>query len=291
MAHPVTPPSSVPTPPIFLLTDFGTRDAYVGQVKAVLATLAPASPLIDLTHDVAPYAIDEGAWLLETSLPFIPAPAVVLAVVDPGVGSERHPIAFRLPTPTPDDPAARFLIAPDNGLLSAAAPTASRPPSPASCPAPPTLDVRAIENPQTRLPTVSHTFHGRDLFAPAAAHVATTGDHQSLGPARDELVLLPPFQARPAGDALCGAIIHIDRYGNLITTIRKEQLPPAFHLDLNGHRIERMVRTFSEAPRGALACHLDSSGFLAIAEREGAAAARTGAVRGDAVRLTPPSPA
>ncbi len=272
--------------PIFLLTDFGARDTYAGQMKAVLSARAPASPIIDLTHQVSPYAIDEGAWLLETALPVLPAPAVVLAVVDPGVGSERLPIAVR--AASPQSPAAvRYFVGPDNGLLSAAAPPEARPASPGPRRTPPGLDARAIENPEARLPTLSATFHGRDLFAPAAARIAATGSHEALGPARRELTLLPPFRGSPEAGGVRGAVIHIDHYGNLVTTIRKEQLPPEFALDINGRRIERAVRTFSEAPLGALACHIDSSGFLAIAEREGNAAARTGASRGDAVFLTP----
>lgn len=272
--------------PIFLLTDFGARDTYVGQVKAVLSAHAPGASLIDLTHEVSPYAIDEGAWLLETSLPFLPAHAVVLAVVDPGVGSDRLPIAARVQAPN-DPTSARYFVGPDNGLLSAAVPPLARPSLPGPRPVPAGLDVRAIESPDARLKTVSATFHGRDLFAPAAARIARAGDHESLGPARGELILLPPFAGRPEKDTLRGAVIHVDRYGNLVTTIRREQLPRDFALDVNGHRIERMVRTFSDAPPGALACHVDSSGFLAIAEREGNAATRTGAARGDTVLLTP----
>ncbi|MDE2669123.1 MAG: SAM-dependent chlorinase/fluorinase [Chloroflexota bacterium] len=272
--------------PIVLLTDFGTSDTYVGQVKGVLTARAPGAPLIDLTHEVSPYAIDEGAWLLETALPFLPDPAVVLAVVDPGVGSERLPIAVRASAPG-DSGFVRYFVGPDNGLLSAVAPPDSRPSAPRSCPAPPGLDIRSIESPEARLATVSATFHGRDLFAPAAAHIAVTGHHEVLGPTRDELTLLPPFAGRAEGTTTRGNVIHVDRYGNLVTTIRKEQLPPDFTLDINGHTIERIVRTFSDASPGALACHVDSSSFLAIAEREGNAAARTGAARGDDVVLTP----
>ena len=272
--------------PIVLLTDFGTHDTYVGQVKAVLTARAPGAPLVDLTHEVLPYAVDEGAWLLETALPFLPSPAVVLAVVDPGVGSERLPIAVRA-SAAGHPAAARYFVGPDNGLLSAAAPPDVRPSAPGPCPTPPGLDVRAIENPEARLATVSATFHGRDLFAPAAAHIAVSGHHETLGPTRDELTLLPPFAGLADGATIRGAVVHVDRYGNLVTTIRKEQLPQGFTLDINGYRIEHMVRTFSDATPGALACHIDSSGFLAIAEREGNAAARTGAARGDAVVLTP----
>ena len=255
-------------------------------MKAVLTARAPGAPLVDLTHEVSPYAIDEGAWLLETALPFLPAPAVVLAVVDPGVGSDRLPIAVRA-SGTGDSPAVRYFVGPDNGLLSAAAPPDARPATSGPCPAPPALDVRAIENPEARLANVSSTFHGRDLFAPAAAHIAVTGHHEALGPALDRITLIPPFAGRAEGTTIRGTVIHVDRYGNLVTTIRKEQLPQDFTLDINSRRIERMVRTFSDAAPGALACHIDSSGFLAIAEREGNAAARTGAARGDAVVLTP----
>lgn len=272
--------------PIVLLTDFGTSDTYVGQVKAVLSARAPGAPLIDLTHEVSPYAIDEGAWLLETALPFLPAPAVVLAVVDPGVGSERLAIAVRA-SATGDPGSVGYFVGPDNGLLSPAAPPDARPSTPGRCPAPSGLDIRAIENPEARLSNVSATFHGRDLFAPAAAHIAVAGHHETLGPVHDELTLLPPFVGRTEGTTIRGTVIHVDRYGNLVTTIRKEQLPQDFELDINDHGIEHMVRTFSDAPPGALACHVDSSGFLAIAEREGNAAARTGAARGDAVVLTP----
>ena len=270
--------------PIFLLTDFGASDTYAGQVKAVLSARAPGAALVDLTHEVSPYAIDEGAWLLETALPYLPVPAVVLAVVDPGVGSERLPIAVRAAS---GGDAARYFVGPDNGLLSPAAPPGSRPSRPGPCPAPHGVEVRTIESPGARLETVSATFHGRDLFAPAAARIAVTGDHESLGAPRDELTLLPPFSGTPEGAGLGGTVIHVDRYGNLVTTIRKEQLPPDFTLDINGHHIEHVVRTFSDAPPRALACHVDSSGFLAIAQREGNAAARTGAVRGDAVLLVP----
>ncbi len=275
--------------PIFLLTDFGTADSYAGQVKAVLTARAPGAPLVDLTHEVSPFAIDEGAWLLETALPFLPAPAVVLAVVDPGVGSERLPIAVRAPVGGDSDPAAaRYFVGPDNGLLSGAVPPGERPAPPGGpCAVPDGLAVRAIESAEARLAAVSATFHGRDLFAPAAAHLAAGGEFEALGPAPGGLRLRPPFAARPEGERLRGKVIHIDRYGNLVTTIRKEQLPANYVLEVAGRRIERAVRTFSDAPRATLACHVDSSGFLAIAEREGSAAVRTGAVRGDAVFLTP----
>ncbi len=271
--------------PVFLLTDFGARDAYAGQVRAVLAALAPGAPVFDLTHEVEPYAIGEGAWLLETCLPVLPAPSVALAVVDPGVGGERLPVAVRVPDGAG---AARYLVGPDNGLLSALAPDDARPERPAARPLPAGVEARRIESPRARRASVSATFHGRDLFAPAAALIAREGGIEGLGPALDALTLLPPFAGVPDGaGGLRGTVAHVDRYGNLVTTVRAEQAPPAFTLEAGGHRIGRLVRTFGDVPRGTLACHVDSSGFLAIAEREGSAAARTGLRRGDGVRLRP----
>lgn len=272
--------------PVFLLTDFGARDAYAGQVRAVIASLAPGAPVFDLTHEVSPFAIEEGAWLLETALAVLPAPSVVLAVVDPGVGGARAPVAVR--TPGGDGGGARCFVGPDNGLLSAVAPDAARPDRPATRPLPAGVEARRIESPQARRATVSATFHGRDLFAPAAALVAREGGIEGVGPAVDALTLLPPFAGVADGEGgLRGTVVHVDRYGNLITSVRAEQLPPAFALDAGGHRIERLVRTFGDAPAGTLACHVDSSGFLAIAEREGSAATRTGLRRGNGVRLAP----
>ena len=271
--------------PVFLLTDFGARDAYAGQVRAVLAALAPGAPVLDLTHEVTPFAIEEGAWLLETALPVLPAPSVVLAVVDPGVGGARAPVAVRAPA---GDGGARCFVGPDNGLLSAVAPDDARPDHPAARPLPAGVEARRIESPRARRATVSATFHGRDLFAPAAALVAREGGIGAVGPALAALTLLPPFMGVPDGEGgLRGTVVHVDRYGNLITSVRAEQLPSAFTLEAGGHRIERLVRTFGDVPAGTLACHVDSSGFLAIAEREGSAAVRTGLRCGDGVRLSP----
>ncbi|HCV00294.1 MAG TPA: hypothetical protein DGL25_03750, partial [Dehalococcoidia bacterium] len=244
--------------PIFLLTDFGNQDTYVGQVKAVLSTRAPGVPLFSLTHEVSPFAIDEGAWLLETALPFLPVPAVVLAVVDPGVGSERLPIAVRAPV-SADPTAVRYFVGPDNGLLSSVVGSLARPSKSEVSPVPPAIDVREIQKERVgvALESISATFEGRDVFAPAAASIAVGNDFKTLGPRCKELTLLPPFAGTYEGGSLSGSVVHIDRYGNLITTIRREQLPIDFRIEIRDHCIERMVRTFSDVAIGALACHVD----------------------------------
>jgi S-adenosylmethionine hydrolase len=272
------------TRPIFLLTDFGLRDHYAGQVRAVIASIAPGAAVHDITHEVEPFAIDAGAWLLETSLPVLPGDAVVMAVIDPGVGTVRQPLALTA--------GGRSFVGPDNGLLSPAFPAAARAGLEALSevrlvPGAGGADARVLEDPRFRREAVSHTFHGRDIFAPAAAYLASGADPADLGPPADTAWLLPPFRARPTGDGLRGYVVHIDRFGNLITTIHAEQLPAGFTLEIGGQRVERRLRTFGEAKGQEIFCHVDSSGFLAIAANGRSAAADLGVGRGDAVELRP----
>ena len=268
--------------PIVLLTDYGLHDAYVGQLKAVLAGIAPSATIVDLSHDIAPYAVDEAAWVLEVSLDFLPATAVVLAIVDPGVGTARKPLVVRC--------GKRLFIGPDNGVLSACLPEGERcmaqgermalPPHGAD------FEARELSEPQFRLSTVSATCHGRDSCAPAAAHLAMGADLSVAGPPVDHAVVLPPFEAVANGFGECvGRIIHVDRYGNLITTIRGSQLFPRFEINLGSRFIDRHVRTFAEAPGKQPFCHIDSTGFLAIAVNQGSAAEALDARRGDTVVL------
>jgi len=255
------------TRPIFLLTDFGTRDYHVGQVKAVIAGIAPAAAIHDLTHDADPFAIDHGAWLLEAAAPALPAHAVVMAVVDPGVGTERRGIAVAS--------AGHLFVGPDNGILSCAVRAG---------------DGTAVEltAPEFRREPVAPTFHARDIFAPAAAHLAVSLDLQRLGPLASNPLVLPEFRAHDDGSGQLGAYaVHIDRFGNIITTVRASQLPGVFALDIGGHRIDAFVRTFAEAPQGTPVCYVDSGGFLGVAINQGSAAAALGITRGARVVVTP----
>jgi hypothetical protein len=261
------------TRPIFLLTDFGLDDTYAGQVKAVIAGIAPAASIFDLSHAVSPFAIEEGAWLLETALQALPANAVVLGVVDPGVGTVRREIVIAS--------GGRLFVGPDNGLLSAAfgegTPGLARTGS---------TDVRELCAPEFRRPHVSATFHGRDIFAPAAAHLANGVDYRMMGPPVTGVTVLPPFGATTgAPGELQAKVIHIDRFGNLITTVRAAQLFPSFEITVGATLIDRRVHTFAEAPEGLPFCHADSSGFIAIAVNCGSAAETLGARPGDAVTV------
>lgn len=271
--------------PIFLLTDWGLRDSYVGQAKAVMATISPASALIDLTHEVEPWAIDEAAWLLETSLSVLPADAVVLAVVDPGVGTGRRALVIQA--------GERTFVGPDNGIFSGAADAISGKRQPGGEGAARLkldsldgVDVRELCEPSLMRRQVSHTFHGRDVFAPAAAYIAAGADYRRAGPPLSEILALPAFRGRPAGnDTLEGEVIHVDRFGTLITTILAEQLFPRFAIELGGRVVETQVRTFAEAQRGDLFCHVDSSGYIAIAMNLGSAAGQLGVRRGEVLRV------
>lgn len=253
---------------IALLTDFGLRDSYVGQMKLVIAGIAPGVPIVDLCHDVEPQNVVQGAWLLETSLPYLPEGAVVVAVVDPGVGTDRRALALRV--------AGKTALAPDNGLLSgflAHSLRRSAIPGGSRVSLPKDVVARAISNPAVVLPQVSATFHGRDVFAPAAAWLARGSDISRLGPPVDDIVALPPFEAERLPDgSLRGQVVHVDRFGNLITTIRADQLPAHFTVRVGASEPVPFVRTFADVEGNAPLCHIDSSGFLAVAVREGSAA-------------------
>lgn len=255
--------------PIFLLTDFGTRDHYVGQLRGVLATLAPGAPIHDLTHEVEPFAVDEGAWLLETSLPSLPADAVILTVVDPGVGSQRRALAVQS--------GQRTFVGPDNGLLSPAFASAERRAGARS--------MTAVHEIAPGAGHVSPTFHGRDLFGPAAARLASCSTVADLGPQVVPEFLLPPFEGVPVPGGHSGSVIHIDRYGNLVTTITAGQAGDAYLLSIGDVAIEGPSRTFSDAAPGDLLTHIDSSGFVAIAQNLGNAARSLGIARRAPVKV------
>jgi S-adenosyl-L-methionine hydrolase (adenosine-forming) len=255
------------TRPIFLITDLGPAGHYAGQLRAVISSIAPAAPIHDLAHGIEPWAVDEGAWLLETALPVLPPSAIVLAVVDPGVGTHRREMLVASD--------GRLFVGPDNGLLSAAFPPGVRAGGGALG-----ADARELCSPQFRRPHVSATFHGRDIFAPAAAHLANGLDYRLLGPPIADPVLLPPFEGQPGPlGELHGRVVHIDRFGNLITTIRAAQLFPAFEISVGTALVDCRVNTFGTAPRDVPFCHVDSSGFIAIAINQASAALALGVQR------------
>ena len=268
-----------PRPIITLLTDFGTDDTYVGQMKGAIAGLCPEALVIDLSHAVRPQAVEQGAFLLETALEPLPKPAIHVAVVDPGVGTERLGLALRS--------GGRIFVGPDNGLLSCALPIGRRPAEPGRVPVPESVEAVALRFQENRV--VAATFHGRDVFAIAAARLARGRGLHALGDPMDSLVALPPFRARDReGGVLEGRVVHIDRFGNAITTVHVSQLrgrPRAVRLgDVS---VMTFVRTYGEGT--GLVSLIGSSGFVEVAEVNGNAAVSLGAQLGMSVVVEPPS--
>ncbi len=249
---------------ITLTTDFGTRDAYVGEVKGVLHARGAAGSAVDIAHDVAPGDVRGGAWVLGRIWSRFPAGTVHLAIVDPGVGGAREPIAARL--------GDRWYVGPDNGLItlvrrSHAADEARR------------IETGIAERP------LSDTFHGRDLFAPAAAHLATGGRPQEIGAALDPSSLMEISVPRPArrGNAGHGHVIHVDRFGNLITNLPNEWIGPAPQVQIAGVTISTLARSYDAVRPGELLLSRGSGGTLEIAVRAGRADERLGVTRDEAV--------
>lgn len=250
---------------VALLTDFGLSDTYVGTMKAIIAARAPDVPIIDLTHALPPQDVAEGAWHLATATPFLPEPAVVLAVVDPGVGTTRRAVAVQC--------AGRIFVAPDNGLLTRI--LAQSPP----------LHAVALDNPAWWLQaTPSATFHGRDIFAPVAGRLAAGDPLAEAGSAIEPSTLVRLDLPTPTweGATLVAHVIHIDHFGNVITDIGPDLVPalfaaPQITARLGEYRIAARAATFGAAPVNTLFWYPDSSGHAAIAWRNGSAAQHVGA--------------
>jgi S-adenosylmethionine hydrolase len=250
-------------PPIALLTDFGYRDHYVGVMKGVIAGIAPAAQIIDVTHGIPPQGIGAGAIALEQSWRYFPAGTIFVAVVDPGVGTSRLPIAVETTA------GARF-IGPDNGLLWSVVEQAGL--------------RRAVElrDPRYRLPEVSATFHGRDIFAPAAAHVWCGVRLASMGPALRALAA--PAEMIPGAiekrNEIVGSIVYIDGFGNLVTNIDRGCFD-GFASRFRGFRLSVRIgrrapieigKAYGEAAAGAPLATFGSFERLEIAVRDGSAA-------------------
>lgn len=189
---------------ITLTTDFGARDGYVGQMKGVILGINPEATILDVTHDIAPYAVFEGALVLKGVIGRFTFPSFHIAVIDPGVGGKRKPLAIRV--------ADRYLIGPDNGLFSLVIGGLKE------------YEARVIANPDFMAPAISHTFHGRDIFAPAAAQLSLGRDFQEIGPVLERLQMLETPQAIVTRERVTGKIIHVDRFGNLITNIESQNI-------------------------------------------------------------------
>jgi len=257
--------------PIVFMTDYGTADEFVGVCHGVIASIAPQTRVIDLTHDVPRQDVLRGALTLGRATKFMPDDAVYVAVVDPGVGSERRSIAVRAAT-------GAFLVGPDNGLLSTAWAALGGAEAAAS-----------IEDPRVMLFPVSKTFHGRDVFAPAAAHLATGAALEDLGPPIDPAALRTLEMPGPmvATGALGCRVVGVDGFGNVQLNARPRDVEAAGLgdvLQVSGRAVPR-VGIFADVAEGVLACIVDSQGFLALVVNHGSAAELLNLKEGAAVVL------
>lgn len=244
-------------PIITLLTDFGTADGYVAELKGVLLSGVPDASIVDLSHDVPPQDVECARLAVARYWRRFPPATVHVVVVDPGVGSARVPLAVQS-----ED---RFLVGPDNGVLSPSLLAAGS---------------RAVALP---IPAgASATFHGRDVFAPAAAKLAQRTPIDTLGPPYLEPLILRTPEARRGSDgSVIGEVIAVDRFGNAITNLIA---PRGGRIEVGG-RVVPIVRTYADAPSGDIIGVIGSSGFVEVAQRDGSAARALEIARGTPVTL------
>jgi S-adenosylmethionine hydrolase len=258
----------MPRPIVTMTTDFGQTDSYVGTMKGIVLSLCPEATVVDISHEIRPQAVQQAAYVLSTAVPYFPPGTVHLVVVDPGVGSQRRPIVVQTER--------ALYVAPDNGVLSL---VFSQDPA--------RLAIH-LTDPQYRLNQVSATFHGRDIFAPAAAHLACGIAASAMGEPvpLDELVSLPGIEPRQqANGGWLGEVLHIDHFGNLVTSFRARDPETRITIVVGGQRIKKLSRTFADVAAGELVAYSGSSGYLEIAVREGNAARQLGLDIGAPVRM------
>ena len=247
-----------------LLTDFGLTDYYVAAVKGTVLRLAPGTTLVDISHDVPAGDVETASFLLAAAFPSFPAGTVHLAVIDPGVGSERRILAART--------ASGFFLAPDNGLLT------------------PFLDrceeIRSVERSDLFLPSPGQTFHGRDRFAPTAAALLRGEPFAALGPVVDDPVRLPVPRPRRESGEILGRVAHIDRYGNLVTDIPAAWLPAAScRVEIGSRATDRHASCYAEIPPGEAAFLSGSLGTIELSLNGDNLARQWTVSRGAAVRI------
>ncbi|MGI8962698.1 MAG: SAM hydrolase/SAM-dependent halogenase family protein [Bryobacteraceae bacterium] len=260
-----------PGPLISLTTDFGLADHYVGTMKGVLVSRCPGVRIIDISHEISPFSIYSGAYTIDQAAPYFPPGTIHVIVVDPGVGTARKPLLL--------EALGQLFIAPDNGVLSMIIGRAKK------------AKAREITNRKLWLALPSSTFHGRDIFAPVAAALASgTVRADKVGPILAKVELLPDIDARQIKPGEWrGKLLSIDRFGNAITNFRSSDFPTLstsrFSLRVGNRRITRFQRTFGEAPNGLCIAYFGSSGYIELAVKQQSAAAALNASAGDVAFL------
>jgi S-adenosylmethionine hydrolase len=256
-------------PLISLTTDFGVTDHFAGTMKGVILAIAPRARLVDITHEIAPFNVGEAAFVISQAWRYFPKRTIHVVVVDPGVGSARRPILV--------EAGGQYFVGPDNGVFSMiydAAPS----------------KVREITNAKLRLSTVSRTFHGRDIFAPAAAHLAGGVSASRFGKLIHDAVR--PLTFRPAhlkGSVWRGLVLKVDRFGNLITNLHVHEFPDIktqpMEIRIARGRIHRLALTYADTAAGELFAIVGSSGYIEIAMNQASAAVKLGCAAGSTLEL------
>jgi hypothetical protein len=258
-------------PLITLTTDFGTSDHFVGVMKGVILSLAPAARIFDISHDISPHAIGEGAFVIAEAYRYFPKKSIHVVVVDPGVGSARRPLLV--------EAGGQLFIGPDNGVFGLIYGREQR------------IKVREITNRRYALKNPSSTFHGRDIFAPAAAHLLRGVRVATLGPLIQDY-LRPQLEkpVRSGHRVWTGVVLKVDRFGNLITNFHISDFPSVaerpFVMIPGVSRVETFVRTFADCAMGELAVLAGSSGYLEVVSNQASAARLLGCGVGSPVELS-----
>jgi len=256
---------------ITLTTDFGLADPFVGIMKGVILGIAPDAQLVDITHEIRSFDILEAAFIIDSTYRYFPDGTVHVIVVDPGVGSARRPMAASSKGHT--------FVAPDNGVLSFVLRTDSAALTPSTY---------WIKNQSLFLNSVSQTFHGRDIFAPVAAHLARGTAIESVGPRIVDFVKKSFPKPRPQGDKVVGTVLRIAKFGNIVTNLRRHDLGRNFAIQVAGLSITRLCFSFSEAEPGEFFALEGSTGYIELALNQGSAAERLKIGRGAEIELESP---
>jgi S-adenosylmethionine hydrolase len=261
---------------ITLLTDFGTRDGYAGVMKGVIWKIAPDVQIADLTHSVKAQNIQQAAIILARTVPFFPAGTINVAVIDPGVGTNRRPIGLKL--------GSQYFIGPDNGLFTLVLEQAEANQD----------QIKVVHLDQNRywLPEISRVFHGRDIFAPSAAYLARGIKLEQIGTTiHDPIRLIIPRPEHLPGGGIRGQVIEVDNFGNLSTNIDQSQLLGMGEVSVSiaGKRIEQIVNTFGDRPIGTLISLFGTSHDLIISIVNGNAAENLHVDVGEVVDVLPVS--
>jgi S-adenosylmethionine hydrolase len=257
---------------ITLTSDFGLKDPYVAEMKGVILTINPNANLIDVTHEVEKFNLRLAAFMLASVAPYFPKGTVHLAVVDPGVGTQRRPILIQT--------RQGFFVGPDNGILILAAQSQG------------IEHIYQLTNPTFMLPRISSTFHGRDIFAPAAAHLDKGVQPAKLGPEIIDPVKPEFATVKRKNDSLIGEVLHVDGFGNVITNISEKEITQNYtktvNVDLPSISLKLMFcKTYAEAKPHETLVLIGSHGFIEIALNQGSAAEKFSAKAGDKIAVTP----